>query len=465
MAFKGISRVLVGLAVLGVAAPTHAGRDIVRIIDNGASPGPVSPRADTQPPPLKSEPAPRRDPRKGAPNEIAGRFVKLSVRLGALAGDNSRAWLGVNLDNEPLERAFAISVGLMNPSGALVTDTTSGGPAATAGLRAGDIIVALNGSAVGTSDQLRQALARSSPGATASVEAWRFVPDGANLIGTLRQLAEQGNAAIMAMLGDMHANGKGVPRNDNEAVEWYRRAATAGHAVSMVDYARMLGDGRGLAKNEQEALRWYRAAADTGNTYGLWRYALVMLDGKIAPKDTALAAQLLQRAAEAGYGPAMHDFAVMHANAMGMPRNYQLAARWYQKAADLNNAASMVNLGLLYDEGKGVEKDEAMAVNLYRRAVALGHVSGMQNLAVMLDNGRGVARDPEQAAELVLRAVGLGNDFSYRQLLNNHAAYTREFRLAVQRRLQAAGLYSGDIDGEFGQSTQAAITAHHKRRQ
>lgn len=463
-----LASAIAAIAVL-LAAPVQAGRDIVRILTPDVSVTAVTPppTPPVTPPPKAPPPPPptARTPPPAKTTEKAGKFVKLPVRLGTLATDSSRPWLGVNLDNDPLDRAVAITIGLMTPSGALITETTPGGPAASAGLRAGDIAVAVDGVAVANSDQLRQVLGRNPPGTTVNIEAWRFVPETSDFVSMMRSLGDGGNAAIMAMLGNMFAAGKGVPRNDGEAATWFRKAAESGHAISMAEYAMMLAEGRGVPRNDAEALRWYRAGADTTANYPMWRYGLMLIEGKLAAKDPAQAAQYLQRAAEAGFAPAMYDLAVMNHNGIGMPRNYQNAARWYQKAVDLNNAGAMVNLGLLYDEGKGVEQSDQKAVEYYRRAANLGHASGMQNLGVMLDNGRGVPqRDPDQAADLILKAVSMHNEFSYKQLLNNHAAYTREFRFAVQRRLQSAGLYTGPIDGDFGQSTQAAVTAYYNRR-
>lgn len=453
------------LAVISHAAPAFAGgSDIVRILRPDGVPvrnDPIPAREDV---PIGPKPGPgKTEPSK--PPAVAGKFVKVPVTLGTLASDNSKAWLGVNLDNDAIDRTFAISVGLMSPMGAMITDTTPGGPASQAGLRAGDIVVSMNGVSMANGTQLRQYIAQNSPGSQAMVEVWRFVPDQSDYVTTLRRMGEQGNAAIMAMLGSMYANAKGVPRDEQEAARWYRAGANAGHAVSMIELAAMTLEGRGTERNAQEAVRLYRSAADTGNYYAMWRYGLILLEGKIVARDAAQAAQLFQRGVDGGFSPAMYELAVMHANGNGMPRNYQEAARLYQKAVDLGNSAAMVNLGLLYSEGKGVELNEYKAVELYRRSVDLNQPSGMQNLAAMLDNGRGVQKDPQQAADLVLRAMRFGNEFSYRQMMQNHAAYTREFRMTVQQRLKDEGYYTGYIDGEFGQSTQGAVTAYYKRYQ
>jgi S1-C subfamily serine protease len=49
-------------------------------------------------------------------------------------------------------------------SGAAIADVVSGGPAATAGLAAGDVITAVGGTTVTTADDLSTALAAADPG-------------------------------------------------------------------------------------------------------------------------------------------------------------------------------------------------------------------------------------------------------------------------------------------------------------
>jgi len=77
------------------------------------------------------------------PTQPQGRLIKLQARLGSQANDPQKGWLGV--DMEPLELPLALSLGLPNADGALLLKAVSGGPADRAGIRFGDIVVALNG--------------------------------------------------------------------------------------------------------------------------------------------------------------------------------------------------------------------------------------------------------------------------------------------------------------------------------
>lgn len=433
-----------------------------------AQPTPPSPpekRADPAPPftppptPTVNPPTPTPPPPREEKANV-GEFVKLPVRLGTLTSDPTKASMGAMFDS--LDRSLASAMGLINPAGALIIDAGQNSPAMVAGVRTGDVVVSFNGGPVTDPADLRRRIQILRPGDTATVEVWRYKSD-LDFIATLRRFAEQGNAAVMQRLAHMYARGQGVPRDETEAVRWYRTAASAGNTVAMTELAMMLFEGRGAPANSTEALRLLKQAADSGYPMAQWRYAGVLNEGKYTTKDSAQAVAYYTRAAEAGNSPAMVDLGLMHANGNGVPRNYQEAARWYQKAIALNHPAAMVNMGVLYQRGNGVEKNDTEAANLYRRAVALNQPSGMHNLAALMDSGRGVPRDSEQAAELLMRSLRAGHEFTYMQMMKNGNGYTRELRQSMQRRLKEEGLYNGPIDGDFGQTTQAALSAFYNK--
>ena len=68
-------------------------------------------------------------------------------------------------------------------------------------------------------------------------------------LDTLRQAAEQGNAAAQFSLGLMYADGEGVPKDDAEAVRWYRLAAEQGNAAAQFSLGLMYADGEGVPKD------------------------------------------------------------------------------------------------------------------------------------------------------------------------------------------------------------------------
>ncbi|MBW3594249.1 MAG: trypsin-like peptidase domain-containing protein [Actinobacteria bacterium] len=80
-----------------------------------------------------------------------------------------RAWLGVGI--AVVDPLAADELGLdREQTGALITQTVSGAPAAEAGLEAGDVIVAIEGETVETPDDLTRILTDFDPGDTIAVE-------------------------------------------------------------------------------------------------------------------------------------------------------------------------------------------------------------------------------------------------------------------------------------------------------
>ncbi|CAN7491807.1 DegQ family serine endoprotease [Trinickia sp. LjRoot230] len=86
-------------------------------------------------------------------------------------GHVSRGRLGVAVQG--VNQTLANSFGLQKPAGALVSSVDPGGPAAKAGLQAGDVILAVNGVAVGDSTDLPAQIASMKPGTKATLDVWR----------------------------------------------------------------------------------------------------------------------------------------------------------------------------------------------------------------------------------------------------------------------------------------------------
>jgi serine protease Do len=77
------------------------------------------------------------------------------------------AYLGVS--TQSVTAALALQLGLSVKQGAYVLATPSDGPAATAGIKQGDVIVAVNGQAVNTAEDLGSLLAKLQPGEKAGI--------------------------------------------------------------------------------------------------------------------------------------------------------------------------------------------------------------------------------------------------------------------------------------------------------
>ena len=79
-------------------------------------------------------------------------------------GHVTRGWLGVQI--QPVTSDVADALGLKQAAGALVTEPQSGSPAAKAGVKAGDVIVSIDGGTIKDSRELAQKVGTMSPGSS-----------------------------------------------------------------------------------------------------------------------------------------------------------------------------------------------------------------------------------------------------------------------------------------------------------
>ena len=79
-----------------------------------------------------------------------------------------------------------------------------------------------------------------------------------------RKKAESGDATAQFNLGLMYANGEGVPKDDAEAVRWYRLAADQGLAPAQFNLGLMYAIGEGVPKDLVQAHAWLNIAGASG---------------------------------------------------------------------------------------------------------------------------------------------------------------------------------------------------------
>lgn len=404
-----------------------------------------------------------------------------------------RTVLGVNISDfsGPLRSCF----GMTEATGALVQGVLSESAAANAGIVSGDVIWEFEGKPVDTARRLMDLVSAQPAGATVKIGVLRpqALLNGAQ---ELKDRAATGEAELMLCVALGHVLGMGVEKNPIEANHWFRKAAGAGNSMAMFNLASNLMDGNGVPKDRAEANRWYRKAAEAGNTGAMVSLAAHLQSGDGISKDIAEANRWYRKAAESGNAVAMHNLANNLSRGDGITKDDAAATRWYQKAVELGQTESMVGLGWQYEYGRSVVKDEAEAARLYRQAAERGSGLAMSLLAGLLREGRGVAKDesealrwyrkaaekgvgaamsalsegydqgglglekdPKLAAEWLYKGIEAGDEYAPVRLIQSPNLYSRQLRRELQRLLQEAGHYTGDVDGGVGAETKSAINA------
>ena len=80
-----------------------------------------------------------------------------------------------------------------------------------------------------------------------------------------RKKAESGDAVAQYVLGLMYDNGQGVPKDDAEAVKWYRLAADQGYALPQFNLGLKYFNGEGVPKDLVQAHAWWNIAGASGD--------------------------------------------------------------------------------------------------------------------------------------------------------------------------------------------------------
>jgi len=166
------------------------------------------------------------------------------------------------------------------------------------------------------------------------------------------------------------------PQHPLKAFEWFMVAAKQGNTEASYYVGLYYQYGKGVPKNIDEAVNWYEKAALEKDKDALYHLALILIR-KDNP-DYENAAKLLGEAAKQGHPNAQYNLAVMFQKGDGVERSEQKALYWYEKAAESNLAIAQYNLGMIYYAGEIVLKDEDKARELWQKAADQGFEKAVQ---------------------------------------------------------------------------------------
>ena len=120
-------------------------------------------------------------------------------------------------------------------------------------------------------------------------------------IAKLQDSAEHGAAEAQFTLGKMYTDGNGVPQDDKQAAEWYKKAAEQGHAGGQCNFGFSYAEGKGVAKDYDAAIAWYRKAAEQGYAEAQYKLGNMYNKGRGVPQSNIDAFAWLSLAASQGY--------------------------------------------------------------------------------------------------------------------------------------------------------------------
>lgn len=208
----------------------------------------------------------------------------------------------------------------------------------------------------------------------------RAAPEANTPTSKATTVEEQTNARAQFELGVAYAYGRGVQRDDAEAMVHWRKAAELGHAEAQYILGLNYSSGKGVARDYVEAYMWHSlavagtaGAAQKRNADSRDALAELMTPEqlteaqerarawtKVGPGPVVSAAEYRARA-DQGETSAQFSLGEMYATGRGVPMDYGQAVTWFRKAAEQGDAAAQYKLGEIYVNGKGVLQDHVEA--------------------------------------------------------------------------------------------------------
>ena len=203
---------------------------------------------------------------------IPSNIVRKVVDDLLLYGTAQRGYLGVQITE--LTQELAEKEGLENIEGVYVADVTEGGAAVLAGMKAGDVITAIEGKKVNSTTQLRESVGQYRPGDKVDVEVNR---NGNHYHYNLTLLNEAGNVDVVKKGESFFCSDLGLmlqPVNQNDMS---RLGIKNGLKIVEIRQGRFMGSGitegfvitkvNGYAVNDKSDLENALKSARSRRTY------------------------------------------------------------------------------------------------------------------------------------------------------------------------------------------------------
>jgi TPR repeat protein len=227
-------------------------------------------------------------------------------------------------------------------------------------------------------------------------------------IEDLRRDADSGNAQAQIALGLSYLRGRGVSKDIDQSVRYFRLASQSGSPTGMFHFAACLEGGVGIKQDLREAVALFKRSADGGVAAAVERYARALDCGRGVPENQAKALKYYKRGADLGLPKCQYYYARACLEGRGVPVNLSEALRYYRLGHNAAYGPASCDLATMLIRGQGVPVDLQEGVRIYEQAIAAGCEEARINLGCLLQSNTEV-KNLGRAAELFRDAAAVGD--------------------------------------------------------
>lgn len=308
------------------------------------------------------------------------------LRLGVLTAGLWMALAGISSLAAETERGDAgCQLGIDKTSGfQRVDEVAEKSPAAEAGLRVGDEVVAVDGNSTkGLNPDEVQAMMEGAIGSGVTLTLRSAgATDGPvtpprQLTITRRSIPEvylagatDGDAKAQFFLGDYYIAHPTNAPDYTQARAWYRKAADQGMDRAQTQLGYLYQTGLGAPVDLKAAAEWYLKAAMQGDRIGERKLGVCYFYGNGVKQSDKAAFAWLYAAAMQDDMKAERGLGNLYRNGRGTAKDNAAAFAWFYRSAEQGDAYAQLNLGSLYEIGLGTKPSSLDALIWYRKAQA-----------------------------------------------------------------------------------------------
>lgn len=201
-----------------------------------------------------------------------------------------------------------------------------------------------------------------------------------------KKAAKQGSAEAQTQLGLHYENGRGVKKNQEKALKWYRAAVKQGDTLAQyhLKYFYLTNVEGGQDDEREDAFNWFDSAVQQGNPDALFISGMNHKNQGFYKSTLESAKNTYEEAVKQGHVAAQYHLGTIYE--MMAPWNPDLdysqkALTCFLKAAQQGDDKAQYRLGEIYFNGSlGEPKDAAKAYSCYEAAAVQGNPDAQYHL-------------------------------------------------------------------------------------
>ena len=194
-----------------------------------------------------------------------------------------------------------------------------------------------------------------------------------------REAARQDNREVMFLLGRLLL-GSTEPAARSEGLDWLKRSAELGLPEAQYELASMYAQGHGVTRDQDTAINWARKAADQGHEEAHFSVGRVLIESRDSDSKAEAIRHLESAAAKNHTKAAIFLASVLARGDFGVPKDEAKAERLLKQFADRGDAECQMALASLYKIGDSFVDQRNLADEWLRRAAAGGNQRAAQIL-------------------------------------------------------------------------------------